>query len=238
MWLRKSCQKWASDNRDILVDQTSYVEIPREREHCWAPKLGSVLERSILGKVAGADSKLVDHMSGTHNRVYYRTTGGLYWKVFADFSPDFRVEGRCGHSSRETHFGLTSGASVPAVIAALSSDVFWWWYTITSNLRDLNPYDIQNFPIPKAAVLDAEMRRLGKAYLRDITKNSTMLVRHQTTTGRTETQSFKVQKSKPIIDDIDRLLARHYGFTDEELDFIIHYAIKYRRGRNLACEGE
>ncbi len=31
---------------------------------------------------------------------------------------------------------------------------------------------------------------------------------------------------------IDRVLARHYGFTDEELDFIINYDIKYRLGRD------
>lgn len=28
-------------------------------------------------------------------------------------------------------------------------------------------------------------------------------------------------------------LARHYGFTDEELDFIINYDIKYRMGDTL-----
>ncbi len=37
--------------------------------------------------------------------------------------------------------------------------------------------------------------------------------------------------SKPIIDEIDRVLAKHYGFTDEELDFIVNYDIKYRMGR-------
>ena len=31
--------------------------------------------------------------------------------------------------------------------------------------------------------------------------------------------------------DADRVLAKHYGFTDEELDFIINYDIKYRMGR-------
>jgi hypothetical protein len=31
--------------------------------------------------------------------------------------------------------------------------------------------------------------------------------------------------------------ARHYGFTEEELDFIINYDIKYRMGR-AAGEGE
>jgi len=34
-------------------------------------------------------------------------------------------------------------------------------------------------------------------------------------------QEFKISLSKPIIDEIDKVLARHYGFTNEELDYII-----------------
>jgi hypothetical protein len=30
----------------------------------------------------------------------------------------------------------------------------------------------------------------------------------------------------------NRVLAQHYGFSDEELDFIINYDIKYRMGRD------
>jgi hypothetical protein len=41
---------------------------------------------------------------------------------------------------------------------------------------------------------------------------------------------FNVSESKPIIDKIDAVLAQHYGFTDEELDFIMNYDIKYRMG--------
>jgi hypothetical protein len=47
---------------------------------------------------------------------------------------------------------------------------------------------------------------------------------------KTNEINFDVPKSKPIIDEIDRVLARHYGFTDEELDFIINYDVKYRMG--------
>lgn len=36
-----------------------------------------------------------------------------------------------------------------------------------------------------------------------------------------------------IIDEIDTVLAKHYGFTDEELDFIINYDIKYLMGKEL-----
>lgn len=37
---------------------------------------------------------------------------------------------------------------------------------------------------------------------------------------------------------IDRALAPHYGFTAEELDFIINYDIKYRLGRDTEGEEE
>jgi hypothetical protein len=30
----------------------------------------------------------------------------------------------------------------------------------------------------------------------------------------------------------DWVLARHYGFTEEELDFIINYDMKYRMGKD------
>jgi hypothetical protein len=44
--------------------------------------------------------------------------------------------------------------------------------------------------------------------------------------------------SKPILDEIDTVLAGHYGFTPEELDFIINYDIKYRLGRGAGEEDQ
>ena len=39
--------------------------------------------------------------------------------------------------------------------------------------------------------------------------------------------------------EIERVLAQHYGFTDEELDFIINCDIKYRMGQEASeDEGE
>lgn len=51
-----------------------------------------------------------------------------------------------------------------------------------------------------------------------------------------EKQHFFIKYSKPIIDEIDMVLAKHYGFTDAELDFIINYDIKYRMGDELNNE--
>jgi len=52
-----------------------------------------------------------------------------------------------------------------------------------------------------------------------------------------EKQHFYIKKSKCIIDKIDKLLTKHYGFTAEELDFIINYDIKYRMGKELNATG-
>ena len=221
-------QRWTSDNRGQLFYGTKYAEVPRNRSAFWAPKLGDEIERSILDKYMNIDEILGDLMIPSGDHVYYRTTGGLYWKVFTNFPPAFRVNGISGHSTRETSFSLPNRKMVLSAIAILSSDLFWWWYTITTNLRDLNPSDIQNFPVPKSALTDENLIYIGNKYLEDIQNNSIMLQRNQRQTGRTETQSFKIQKSKAIINEIDLALAKHYHLTDEELDFIINYDIKYR----------
>ncbi len=222
-------QKWYSHSKDLRMYNIKYVEIPRHRTAFWAPKLGLEIENGLLEKYLRVPTVLKLFMAKSEHRVYYRNSGGRYWKVFTNFPPAFKINGKIGHSSRETSFSLAKKEMIKPSIAILSSNSFWWWYTITSDCRTLNPYDVQNFPIPESALNDPRLLRLGEVYLEDLQQNSTMEV-SQKSTGRTETQLFKIQKSKHIIDEIDRVLAKHYGFTDEELDFIINYDIKYRMG--------
>jgi hypothetical protein len=234
----KSCvfstcyQKWTADVREFLIYGLQFRAVPVNRPSFWVPKFRDDIEHAILEKCIKLTSTVSKYIRDSKHRIYYRTTGGLYWKVFTDFSPAFRVNGKKGHSTRETWFSVNEENLVKKMIAILSSNLFWWWYTITSNLRDLNPSDIYNFPIPDTALRDPKLWQLGKEYIEDLQAHSTMHVRFQKQTGKTETQLFKVQNSKPIIDEIDCVLAQHYGFTDEELDFIINYDIKYRMGRD------
>ncbi len=232
--------KWNSDDRDHLMPAVRHVRCGRERGSFWVPKLSDGLEASMLRKVQSAGKPMQEFaaqsraaVSNPGTTIYYRTDGGLYWKVFTDFAPDFVLNGVPGKSSRETEFAVLRHSTRPMAIATLSSNLFWWWYTVTSNLRHLNPIDWQLFPVPPSALEDRNIARLSRKYINDLKRNSEMLVRHQKKTGRTETQSFKVSKSKPIIDQIDTALAAHYGFTAQELDFIINYDIKYRMGTEL-----
>jgi len=58
--------------------------------------------------------------------------------------------------------------------------------------------------------------------------NTTRKKTQHTTTGKVHFDEFNQKPSKPIVDKIDGVLAKHYGMTDEELDYIVNYDYKYR----------
>ena len=58
-------------------------------------------------------------------------------------------------------------------------------------------------------------------------------IRMQKTTGKTEIQLFRVKPLKSTIDLVDKYLSSLIHMSEEELDFIINYDIKYRMGDEL-----
>jgi hypothetical protein len=229
--------KWNSETRDNIFGLIYFTKYNIQRDSFWVPKLSSQFEIGILKKLLGKSYTIQKYIQISKYYLYYRTTGGLYWKVFTDKPPTFIVNGEKGNSSRETSISLDKKDTPKKFVALFSSSLFWWWYTITSNLRDLNPSDLNGFKVAENLIDSDEITILADELIKNMYKNSSMLVRMQKETGETKTQSFKLSKSKPIIDEIDKVLAKHYGFTEEELDFIINYDIKYRMGGELE-EGE
>ena len=223
-------QKWHSDCREYLFPVLHYVKCPRDRPTFWAPKFSHRLEGELLRKCTAVRTTMNHYVGRSQYKVFYRNTGGRYWKVFTDFPPAFSLNGVAGSSSRETTFDLIDRNHVSSSVAVLSSNLFWWWYTITSNLRDVNPSDWGGFRVTKSTLDDPVLQQFGEEYIADLKVNST-LEHGKRKTGSVTYQLFKVQASKLIVDKIDRVLAEHYGFTEEELDFIINYDIKYRMGR-------
>ena len=66
--------------------------------------------------------------------------------------------------------------------------------------------------------------------MEDLFSKSKPKKRDQKQTGEVNYREFYPVLSKSIINEVDMVLAKHYGFTDEELDYIINYDIKYRMG--------
>ena len=121
--------------------------------------------------------------------------------------------------------------------AFLNSTAFYFWFTVQGNCRNVAGMDIEKFPVGDLEA--ADLNRLEKLFpllMRDLQRHSRRRVYVYEASGKVEYDEFYPDQSKPIIDEIDRVLAAHYGFTDEELDFIINYDIKYRMGRDAESD--
>ena len=151
-----------------------------------------------------------------------------------DFAPYFWNE-RDGEQISTHVKPLYLATELDATItgATLNSSLFYWWFVILSNCRDLTLREIKNFPIAVDQMDDVIKQRLSVVFedlMQDLKHHAQRKETNYQTTGRVIYDEFYPRYSKPIIDEIDRLLAQHYGFTAEELDFIINYDIKYRMG--------
>ncbi len=113
-----------------------------------------------------------------------------------------------------------------AVAAVLNSGIFYAFFKAFGNCRDLKRSDIEKFRFGEShACLVDLCEELSACY-----KDTATIRSRRYPSGYVEYDEYYPTSAKPIIDEIDRVLAEHYGFTDEELDFIINYDIKYRMG--------
>ena len=55
-----------------------------------------------------------------------------------------------------------------------------------------------------------------------------MVLQSYATTGERMQLIFRPSLSKPIIENIDKVLAKHYGLDEEQIDYIVTYDNKYR----------
>jgi hypothetical protein len=121
----------------------------------------------------------------------------------------------------------------------LNSSLFYSWFVAYSDVYHCGRELILNFPcdINKLSNrFSKDLCRVKDRLMHDLQHNSVRRSIPYKKTGLVEYDEFYPRKSKPIIDEIDRILAQHYGFTPEELDFIINYDIKYRMGQNYGDE--
>lgn len=232
---------WSSEERESLFPTLSYARIATSELVAGAlPKLGLAVEQVLLAKLQS-----VPHiLSGTLMRVqggsmiYYRNAGGRYWRLIKTFPSYFRSGAGATATSTEKTF-LVAKAHAALCVALFSSSLFYWFWRICSNCRHLTDRELEAFPIAKPIFEQrnaTELEHLSVMFERQLRQTKQRQTTENKRSGTVVQDVYLISTAKPIIDEIDRVLAKHYGFTDEELDFIINYDIKYRMGRESGEE--
>jgi len=229
--------RWYSEHREGLFPLLRYGIVSDVRIPGSFPKMGESELRGIVTKIRATQKTLewVHRLGSTEVVYYYRSP--LYWIRSMDFLPHFDS----GAAARSIHhfkdFGLSEKRFGPVVGCIVNSTLFYIWFIAYGNGRNVALRDITTFPAPTSLFGDdslAAFRKLFSRLMADFKKNSVIRKRND----GVEFQEFYPAESKSILDEIDTGLAGHYGFTEEELDFILNYDIKYRLGRDTENEEE
>jgi hypothetical protein len=200
------------DGRQFLMDSVSYSSsIQISNDMIAVPKTDEV-GITILAKLGNLKRKIKD-LPG--NKSVYYHSGGRYWRKanLRQLSSHYKEV----NVSQQVH---------EFVYVLLNSSLFYWYWIVFSNCMDVVSREVDEFRVPNQTFIPQGIAtKLTEFYESSgVSRIRTGEIIHTTEVN------YKMKDAKHIIDEIDRVLARHYGFTDEELDYIINYDIKYRMG--------
>jgi hypothetical protein len=205
--------------------------------HGLLPKVGCSEAANALTKIKSTSSVgLFALKHGKHKVFWVRVPG--YFCQFLLAPPMARPEkGGPTRVRGEVHsIGFNEKSDCNVVHSVLNSSTYYQFFCTYTDTRHINPSDVAEFPLDLGKFANAT-----KATLSALSSKLIECFDSHTTQWRKSgllIDSIDSKPCKPIIDEIDRVLAQHYGFTDEELDFIINYDIKYRMGRDAESEGD
>jgi hypothetical protein len=203
-----------------LIDSLQFTDVLKHLKMIGRiPKIGLNIEKDILDKI-WALSPLSSMVCEDGNPIYYRTTGGRYFKIVTNYSTG---------STKEKAILFDKKLS-DAIGCILSSNLSFWYYQIISNNLDWKSEELLSFTIPELTDENInDLSSLYQEYQTDIEAKAN--VRQSSGESRynvTQFKEYKIVKSKSIIDRIDDYICPLYGLTNEERDFVKNYELEFR----------
>lgn len=232
--------RWNATERPNLFKTINYYPICQDTLNISGfPKISSFIESNILDKLCYRKKLNYYILKSSSIRLQYTRKLQYFIQFFIDPPIIYNDKHETLTPSELKKLCFENKEERDLVISFLNSSLFFWFFITFSDCRNVNTREILNFPTDLRDCKDkTELIHLAYRILENLKENSIFLTRNDKRAGILNIQSFKPRLSKPIIDDIDKLLAKHYGFTEEELDFIVNYDIKYRMGYELNDEEE
>ena len=220
--------KYYSNERQILFSKIKYVE---SYDCISAPKLDGEIGRSVINKIRLFGKPLVTEFQDD-SYIYYHAAP-IYWcKAIMNIDILKRKGLNIADSYKKREI---SQKYKDFAFSLLNSSTFFYYWIVLSDCYNLTRKYISEIRVP-IKLANKELHDEAQKLNNDLIRNIQVAEYQYANKGLVQFAQFFPKKSKTIIDEIDKVLAKHYGFTDEELDFIINYDIKYRMGDELGEE--
>jgi hypothetical protein len=227
--------RWPTAARDHLFPLIRYTDVCSQPIFGDSfPKYADPLEDSTYAKVREHGSSVVGALISSHatkHFVFYQEATE-YWAKATIGLPYYAKNGVRSAPAHGRYLYFDQPQTLNAVAALLNSSLFFVYFVAYSDCFHLSDTLVTSFPVPITIAADATLAALSGELMDSLRTNAERKTIDTTDGDKISYDEFYGWKSKPIIDKIDQVLARHYGLTPEELDFIINYDIKYRLGRD------
>ncbi|HLC40296.1 MAG TPA: hypothetical protein VJO34_01560 [Methylomirabilota bacterium] len=204
------------------------------------PKVGAPVHERILQKVFAGKGFEVERSLSPHRTgqfIFYQESTG-YWVKATVGLPYYAKNGETGAPPHGRYLFFSDSGTAHIVSAVLNSSLFYTYFIAYSDGFHLSDRLATGFRLAPSILGDRILVKLDGALLADLKGCASVKTINTKLGDQISYAEFNVSESKQMIDNIDSVLARHYGFTEEELDFIINYDIKYRMGRDAEGEDE
>ena len=202
---------WRKDERKHLFSMLSYTKTEYANDNCW-PRLSSQIEHSIMTKINQHVMPMNEYFKRNGEILSIcNATGGYWLRAFDEkvSSTAFKV--------RFTNPGIST-----ALCALINSSLFYWFWRKKSDSRNLQTTDITRFRFDLDTTLKSKLTIAGRQHL------SKLKATKEHRSGAISYDQYHPAEAKKEVDKIDEILAECYRLTEEELDYIINYDIKYR----------
>jgi hypothetical protein len=220
---------WYEAERTFVFTTLSYATSSLWAQTGMPIKSGGALAERVFASLVKQQGFPLLHSQQGKSAIWVHN-GPTYWVRALAFEPNTEKKDR--RSSHYVKIPVSTQADAYILAAILSSSTFYFFYKMISNCRDLGQKELALFPLG----MPEHETRLSLTHLGQLLAeclcNTAAPGSRKYPSGVIEYEEYYPARAKLILDEIDRVLARHYGFTDEELDFIINYDIKYRMGRS------
>lgn len=219
---------WYSQERPFLFMTLSYTPSFVHKRLNRIAQLGDCTALDILRSIEDKSKReiaLLYSRSKDGFKAYYHRSP-RYWIRSMDFEQYFRSASRSRsiHHFRDLFFKNKEEGK--AACAIINSSLFFFWFMAVCNGRNLATKDVSLFPIGEfEKSLRKKLAISFDKLMEDYRENSFIRKRSDC-----EFQEFRPSLSKPIMNEIDSILAEHYKFNSQQLDFLVNYQVKYRMG--------
>ena len=218
---------WSKSERSSLFESIKYCRTTKELiDSTGVPKIGDGTKLSIIRQIAACPHPVVDMFTptDTQNNVYMNQRMTFWAKCFTAPEP----------SNEYKTFHIKEGLDNKAVAALFNSSLFYMLWETYSDCWHITSADINTLRVP-GSFFDQDLQtELSAAEI--ALENKLKETREYIYSKQTD-YIFVHRKCINEIHHLNDIVAKVYGFSTEEIEYIQSYNERYRLS-NSSSEGE